>query len=68
MQLRGPEPKGKYVKGWIVCLFSEENLSGSNFSGFGKYSGSLCNPTTGIRMTSPFLIRYFFPPGESTSS
>jgi len=34
-------PNGKYVESWIFFLFSSLNLSGSNFSGFGKYLGSL---------------------------
>jgi len=40
MQFRGPSPNGKNVYGFMEPLFASENLSGSNFSGFGKCSGS----------------------------
>lgn len=41
MQLRGPALKGRYAYGCRPFVFSGRNLSGSNFSGSGKYSGSL---------------------------
>jgi hypothetical protein len=52
IQLLGPSPNGKYVYGCILFLFSSENRSGSYFSGSGKYSGSKCNPATGIKMAT----------------
>lgn len=39
--VRGPVPNGIKLKGLIFFLFSSLNLSGSNFSGSGKNSGSL---------------------------
>ena len=48
MHIRGPSPKGRYVKFGLLRLFSSVNRSGSNFSGSGKYVGSKWIPNTGI--------------------
>lgn len=40
IQFLGPIPNGKYASFSIDDLFSSENLSGSNFSGLGKYFSS----------------------------
>lgn len=44
----GPSPKGINAKGCLFALFSGKNLSGSYWSGLGKYSGSFCIDLNGI--------------------
>lgn len=54
MQILGPSPNGKYVNGTTLDLFSLENRSGSNLSGSGKYSGSMCSALMLIITDVPF--------------
>jgi len=54
MQILGPSPKGMKIWLGIKCLFSAENLSGSNRSGSGKKSGSIFSPIIDIFMTVSF--------------
>lgn len=42
MQFLGPALNGIYEYGCLPCIASGKNLSGSNFVGSGKLSGSLC--------------------------
>lgn len=61
MQALLPSPNGMYVYGVIESLRSSLNRSGSNFSGFEKYLGSLCNPNSGINTLVPFGITVLLP-------
>lgn len=53
MQFLGPSPKVKNENDGLNALFSSLKRSGSNFSGSGKYSGSLCMPWKGICILVP---------------
>lgn len=48
IQFLGPSPNGMYAIACLCCLFSLLNLSGSNFSGSGKISGSFWMADIGI--------------------
>lgn len=61
MHCRFPAPNGMYAYGFIVCLFSSENLSGSNFKGFGQNRGSLWRLKTGNKTPCPFRRVKFVP-------
>ena len=43
MQFLKPAENGTYAYGWRPAELSFVKRSGSNFSGSGKYRGSLCN-------------------------
>lgn len=53
IQILGPSPKVKKVYEGLEALFSSLKRSGSNFSGSGKYSGSLWIAWMGICILVP---------------
>ena len=56
MHALGPIPNGMKAFMFKLPIFSSLKRSGSNFSGFGKYCGSLWNPQTGTRQLVFFSI------------
>ena len=54
IQLRGPSPNGKNANVGYDCSLFGLNLSGSNLSGFGQYSGLRWSKKTGTLTLIPF--------------
>ena len=59
MQFLGPALKGMKAYWWRLSTLSTRNLSGSNFSGSGYISGSLCVANGDINTPHPAGMVYF---------
>ena len=67
MHIRRPSPNGIYVYFRRLRLFSSVKRSGSNFSGSGKYLGSLWIPNKLIKTAVPAgSVVVPFPEGDGS--